>query len=167
MQFTKASAVDRMHRARAINPEVYDRLMASADVRSFTECWNFQHSKTRDGYGQIRVNGPKHRAHRVMFSLFYPGVAAPVVRHSCNNPSCVNPAHLRPGTQKDNAQDRVASGRGGDLRGGNNGRAVLTEADVQAIRASDESGPALALRYGVTRQTIYAIRTRRLWAHIN
>lgn len=166
MQFTKASAKDRMDRARAVDPPLFDRLMAIAKVGTFGECWPVTCATTRDGYGQIRVNGPKKRAHRLMFSLFYPAVPTVVVRHNCNNPACINPAHLRPGTQKDNAADRVNSGRGGDLKGTKNGRAVLSEDQVRAIRASSEGAAPMGRRLGVTRQTIHAIRKGRLWAHI-
>jgi hypothetical protein len=166
MQFTKASAQAKSDAARSRNPALYDRLISIAEVKDFGQCWPVTCGKTHDGYGQIRVNGPKRRAHRVMFSLFYPDVPAVVVRHTCNNPACINPAHLRAGTQKDNAEDRMNSGRGGDLRGEKNGRAVLTVARVQEIRASAESAPALAARFGLTRQTIHAIRKRRIWKHI-
>ena len=61
---------------------------------------------------------------------------------------------------------------GGPLRvagtqvGANNGRAVLTEADVLAIRASTEPHAALAARYRVCKATISHVRTRRLWPHV-
>lgn len=167
MQFTKASALAKSDAARSLNPAVYDRLMAITNERDFGRCWPVTCSTTQDGYGQISVGGRKQRAHRLMFALFYPNVQTVVVRHNCNNPSCINPAHLRPGTQKDNAEDRMLSGRGGDLRGESNGRSVLNAAAVRLIRNSTESGPKLAARYGVTRQTIYSVRTRRLWPHVN
>lgn len=46
-------------------------------------------------------------------------------------------------------------------------RAELTEADVRSIRESNERGKDLALKFGVSPQTITDIRKRRSWAHLN
>jgi hypothetical protein len=51
-------------------------------------------------------------------------------------------------------------------RGELDGNAKLTEADVLAIRASSDSGPVLARRFGVSRTTISEIRLRKTWQHI-
>jgi hypothetical protein len=44
--------------------------------------------------------------------------------------------------------------------------AKLTADDVRAIRASDESGVAVAARYGVTGTQISNIRLGRQWKHV-
>lgn len=49
-------------------------------------------------------------------------------------------------------------------RGELNGRAVLTAELVEVIRASPETGPVLAARYGVSRSLIGQIRRREVWA---
>lgn len=45
--------------------------------------------------------------------------------------------------------------------------AKLTEDDVRAIRASAESRAALMARYDVTGTTIYAVRHRHHWRHVD
>lgn len=42
----------------------------------------------------------------------------------------------------------------------------LTEAEVRAIRASTDKRAWLALTYGVSEQTIWAIKTRRTWGDL-
>jgi hypothetical protein len=53
-----------------------------------------------------------------------------------------------------------------DPRGERSPNAKLTEAAVREIRASSDSDGVLGQRYGVTRSTIFAIRSRRNWKHI-
>lgn len=166
MEFKKASREERLAKARAGDPDTFDRLMSMAKIQSPEMCWPIQTWLNKDGYGVLRVKGRKERAHRVMFSLFAPGVFAPVVRHTCNNPACINPAHLREGTPKDNAMDRVIAGRGGNLKGECNGRAKLTDLDVIAIRSSQLSGAELARQLGVSRVLVCRIRRGQAWPHV-
>lgn len=51
-------------------------------------------------------------------------------------------------------------------RGEKHGRALLNKAQVLAIRASNHTQKHLAAQYQVSPQTIYAIRRRKIWAHI-
>lgn len=51
-------------------------------------------------------------------------------------------------------------------RGSANSGAKLSADQVLEIRASDEPMTALALRYGVSRSTIAAIKTRKTWSHL-
>lgn len=166
MFIRKASAVEKMAQARAIAPETFDRLISLAEVGDHSKCWPVTANIGKDGYGILRVNGRKERAHRVMFSLYFPKVDAPVVRHKCNNPGCINPAHLRAGTPHDNAIDRMLSGRGGDLRGTNNGRAKLTDAQVKEIRSSPLSGSEVAKLFGISKVMACRIRRGEAWNHI-
>lgn len=164
--FKKASREDRMLKARAIDPSTYDRLVASASIGASHACWPMGTALNPDGYAHLKVKGRRVGAHRLMFALFFPGVAAPVVRHMCNNPACVNPAHLRGGTQLENVMDRVNCNRGGDLRGERNGRAVLTPKDVAYIRSSSASGAAIARELGVSKVLVCKIRRGDAWKHI-
>lgn len=94
------------------------------------------------------------------------------VCHTCDNPQCVRPDHLFEGTHSDNMKDCAAKGRMNYqidptiIQGENNGQARLTADDVRAIRASNESMAALAIRYGVGHTTIRHIIQRDTWKHI-
>lgn len=162
----KADASERIAAARAMNPAAFDRITKSAIVGGSSSCWPMTRSLNKDGYGVLRVNGRKQGAHRVMFGLFFPELSAPVVRHICHNPACVNPAHLRAGTPLDNAADRVIAGRGGDLSGEHNGRSKLDDESVRQIRLSQDSGPSLSMRYGVSRVVISRVRRGLSWRNI-
>jgi hypothetical protein len=102
--------------------------------------------------------------------------------------------HLWIGTQAENMQDAAKKGRlpvGSDnwsathreeigirnrrraiehpetfARGEQSGGAKLTDAAVREIRSSDEYWEALSERFGVSRTTIYRIRQRKDWLHV-
>jgi hypothetical protein len=68
------------------------------------------------------------------------------------------------GTYQSNAADKIKNGNG--VEGERHPLAKLTEDQVYHIRASSETGPALARKYGVTAPHIWAVRHRRCWRHI-
>lgn len=128
------------------------------------DCWGWLGRRNQLGYGRISVNGTLTQAHRVSWGLFRgPIPDGMCVCHSCDNRGCVKPGHLFLGTQKDNMRDCMAKGRFPDLHGEANPRARLTWDDVDAIRASDETGVAIAERYGVSKSCIYMLRRGRNW----
>jgi hypothetical protein len=91
------------------------------------------------------------------------------VLHHCDNRSCVNPRHLFCGDQQANVDDMINKGRNrtpGPPPGTKNHQAKLTEAIVRKIRASSMAAKILAKRHGVSVSLIYAVKQRRLWAHI-
>jgi hypothetical protein len=138
-------------------------------VQKSKRCWEWTGYKNAKGYGIINLRGERVMAHRMAYELA--GGSIPdgmFVLHHCDNPGCVKPKHLFLGTLADNNADMWAkeNGRGGSMPGTGNHRAKLTEADVRAIRASNESGPVLGARYGVTRNQIWGIRHRVFWKHI-
>lgn len=136
-------------------------------------CWVWTGHTNPDGYGVMGVNHRPDRTHRISWKLHRgPIPAGAVVRHHCDNPPCVNPDHLAIGTQADNIADMVARKRSrgkSEQRGEANSTAVLTEADVLAMRAERRAGasfPAIASRYGVGDETArYAVQGRT-WAHL-
>ena len=138
-------------------------------VEKTPRCWGWIGYRNAKGYGVINLGGERVMAHRMSWELA--GGIIPkgkFVLHRCDNPGCVKPKHLFIGTLADNNTDMAEKGRGrnGDARGERNTSSKLTEDDIRAIRAATENGPTLAARYGVARQTIYAIQYRRLWKHI-
>ncbi len=166
--FRRADSEAFFRRARSKDPETFDRLMVSADVRESGDCWPWTRS-TAGGYGKLRIGGPKQIAHRVMFALcFYPPGDLEV-RHICHNPGCINPAHLRAGTHRDNMIDRMLAGRGGNLKGEANGRAKLTETDVRFIRRRSSAGASLldlSRDFGITKTAVSYVVRGKNWKHI-
>lgn len=67
-------------------------------------------------------------------------------------------------TPKENAADRDRHGR--TCRGERGGTAVLTEAEVFAIRASTETQRATAARYGISQAQVSDIKLNKAWRHL-
>lgn len=101
-----------------------------------------------------------------------PIAAAHKACHTCDNPPCVERSHLWEGTAADNMRDRDVKGRG--AVGVKNGRSRLDPDNVRAIRLRyiagnnqhDGNATALAMEFGVTKQTILGVVNRRTWAHV-
>ena len=151
------------------------RFCARVDERGPDECWPWTGAIQSQGYGSVRgVIGGRRRsvlAHRVAFA-FASGREFPStvhVCHRCDNPQCCNPRHLFPGDPAINAADKMAKGRARGARGEAHRDARLTVADVVAIREAVRRGEmqsTLAVRYQVSRATIWQIVHRRHWAHV-
>jgi hypothetical protein len=137
------------------------------------ECWPWQAGKNAGGYGRITVHDgraqPIQYAHRVAWELTRGSLGGLFVLHRCDNPACCNPAHLFLGTQTDNMRDRDAKGRLNPPRGSKSGRAKLTEAAVEEIRALALVARQrdIAALYGVHRSTVTNILSGKTWSRAN
>lgn len=129
------------------------------------ECWEWQGTKARAGYGRMR-SGPRgassfELAHRISLGLKLGRPLQGKALHTCDNPPCVNPAHLYEGTAFDNARDRDKRGRNGSTR--------LTEDDVRLIRQLRERGwPYRIIAEGlrVSPMTVADVAAGRTWKRI-
>jgi hypothetical protein len=134
-------------------------------------CWEWQGYRDTAGYGQVRVNGKLHKAHRWAYELFY-GFSPEVVRHRCDNPPCCNPEHLLGGTHADNVADRIERGRSryNPVKGELVGSAKLTADMVLEIRTEYAGGGVtqiqLASKFNVDQTQISNIIRRKEWRHI-
>ena len=127
-------------------------------VRKTDNCWEWESSKDRQGYGYFSEKGRTIRSHKMAYVLCIGPIPIDTcVCHKCDNPSCVNPSHLFLGTKRDNTRDCRAKGR--NAFGERHGEHKLTDIQVREIRASTESGSVLGRRYGITRQ--YASQLKR------
>lgn len=148
-------------------PSLSDRRRFWAKVHVVADansCWEWQASVHKFGHGQFSYCGKPITAHRFAYLLVHKALA-PVIRHTCDNPRCIRPAHLLGGTHQDNVQDRVNRGRTrtGHVLGEAHANAKLTEAQVRYIKASDKTGPQLALELGVDHTVVYGIRNGKRW----
>ena len=79
------------------------RFWDKVDVKGPDDCWEWQASQFRAGYGQFKFDGRNQQAHRVAYLLetgeIPEGMA---VAHLCHNKRCCNPAHLEAQTYQEN-----------------------------------------------------------------
>lgn len=136
-------------------------------------CWRWLGAKTRSwGYGAFNRSPPNRMrvsASRAAWELYRgPIPTGMLVCHHCDNPPCCNPDHLFLGTSADNSADMKLKGRHvkAPQIGSKNGCAILSETDVYAIRGSTMKVQELMSQYGVSRSTIYGIRRREIWGHL-
>lgn len=117
------------------------------------------------GYGQLRINGKIKRAHRESYERSIGPIPKGLcVCHSCDVPACINPSHLWVGTHKKNMEDRSSKGRYAGIW---NGRSVLTEQEVRAIRFTEIGTiKEIASKYGISKSAVSAIINNISWTHI-
>lgn len=130
-------------------------------------CHVWQRAADKDGYGLFTPHGkPIRRAHRFAWERANGPVPKGLfVLHKCDNPSCVNPAHLFVGTNEQNMQDMVDKRRA--VHGEEHPKTTLTVEQVREIRSSAKPYHELAIIYGVARGTIWNVRSRRTWKHLD
>jgi len=148
-----------------------ERFYSKVDKNAGNGCWQWVAGKNRYGYGRFWFNSKNMGAHR--YSAKYLAglnIDELLVCHHCDNRCCVNPAHLFVGTAADNTADMIMKGRSAmgtnPCKGIKNHRALLTEAQVLAIRSDNRVLRLIAADYGVSVCTIRDIKLRRTWRHI-
>lgn len=123
-----------------------------------------------DGYLVISVYRPGGKSRliavHIMVCETFHGPRPPGHQAAHHDGDPLNPSaeNVRWKTPAENAADKIRHGR--TIDGERNGAAVLTLAQVREIRASGEHPAILARRYGVSRPTIYDIRSGYTWARV-
>jgi len=145
------------------------RFWERVDKRGDDECWEWQRARQTAGYGAMTVNYKVLAMHRYSWELHNgPIPHGAHVLHKCDNPPCCNPKHLFLGTHAENMKDMANKKRATKVgrKGEAHHMSKLTEADVREIRASDVPARLAAIGYGVTATTIYMVRNRLIWKHV-
>lgn len=158
--------------------DVIERFMQKVAIRE-SGCWEWTAGLCSSGYGVFRLMHPRRMvmAHRFSWEIHHGEIPVGLFAlHHCDNRLCVNPdleqagKHLFLGTQKDNAQDAKSKGRNTRMLGELNGRSLLTQDDVIAIRSAYAAGgitqAVLAGQYGVTSRAIGFITSGKRWRHV-
>lgn len=130
-------------------------------------CWHFRADLNSKGYGRLYRDGKRAFAHRVSYELHVGPIAQGLlVLHRCDVTTCVNPDHLFLGTFKDNYDDMVSKGRSKLLKGEEKKGSKLTDERVRFIRSSSKRVDQLAAMFGVSREAIYDVKSRKTWRHV-
>lgn len=145
------------------------------------ECWPWSGGLFDNGYGAFTIRHVTYRASRVAYFIATsedPGEME--VCHTCDNPPCCNPSHLFLGTRQRNVDDCGDKGRRyrgerhnfkrNPPNGEANGRSLVTEDTVRAIRAEyvprKVSQESLGKKYGLSRSAVYHIVSGDRWQHL-
>lgn len=176
--------------ATSISPE--ERFWAKVDRRGaippsrpdLGPCWYWTGYIATTGYGQFNpAPGRPVGAHVYAYLLTHGTLAAGVcIRHRCDVRRCCNPSHLEPGSPAENSRDMRVRGRAATgerhssrthperlVRGEHVNTAVLSEADVRAMRAMRVTGSTykqLAATFGVNLKTAWKATTGKTWKHV-
>lgn len=172
---TDSDGIQRPHQLKRTHEQNVIHFQSSYDVidRGFeTPCWEWNESRTKQGYGVFSVDGRHMKAHRfsLLINVGNPPIGKPLALHRCNNFPCVRPDHLYWGDKKDNWRDAKEAGVLVGSRGEDHPKCKLTEELVVKIRADHASGvgdrKTLAKMYGVDESTIRCIVKRKTWKHV-
>jgi hypothetical protein len=112
----------------------------------------------RSGLGRAKT------VHRMVAETFVPNPKnLPQVAHRDGVRSNANASNLRWDTCAGNMADTLLHGT--DNRGQKHSEAILSNADVVAIRSSSQSGQHLAAKFGVSRNYVYEVKAGRARIH--
>lgn len=135
------------------------------------QCIFWPFSRNDAGYPKLWDGEKIVYAHRLSLRLHMgltedPPSAVECRHVVCDNGhlGCINPRHLAWGDRQDNVDDMVRHKR--HLFGERHNMAKLNEAQVRAILSSNQTSRALAEEFGVSCGTVYEIRRRDSWGHI-
>jgi len=130
-------------------------------------CWLWSGACNVQGYGVISENRKAVLAHRASYELHVGEIPDDLcVLHHCDVPGCVRPDHLWLGTKADNSRDMANKGRHADFKGERHPQAKLVADQVREIRSAVGLQKTIAAQYGIARNHVSTIRSRKTWRHL-
>ncbi len=140
------------------------RFAEKVSRRDANGCKLWLGAKTQRGYGVILLRDRKMLAHRLAWEIANGPVQDGLyVLHKCDIKPCVNPEHLFLGTHEDNMADMYAKGLQSNRARTRNGRAVLTELQVESIRFDKRFQKDIAVDYGIAQSHVSRIKRGESW----
>lgn len=143
-------------------------LVATIQNHDSDECLVWPFGKIPDGYGTVKHNKKDVLVHRVAFWLANGHWPTPEGLHLCDVRACFNPRHIIEGTQANNMSDCANKNR--NVFGSRSRTAKLTDEIVRQIRKEyvpHRNGCSrLAVKYGVTRRSIYSVISGQSWKRV-
>ena len=72
-----------------------ERLLTKIKINEETDCWEWQSTLDKEGYGKFGVNYKMVATHRYSYEMFKGEIGkGMVIDHLCHNRKCCNPLHL-------------------------------------------------------------------------
>lgn len=164
-----------MNKSITLSERDIARFWSKVEIGNPDECWEWKAGNNGRGYGKFYVGGdgnPQRYAHRISWSLANGDIPEGLILcHKCDNPKCINPDHLFLGTQAENMQDASKKGRckPSMAHGNSSGHNKIDEKDIPDVKKMIAEGVSLktiADIYGVSKQSIFHIKTGRNWSWI-
>ena len=160
---------------KPITQKDLDRFWSKVDIREQDQCWDWQLTPTKHGYGLFAAGGTLHRCTRFVWihsgGLYSKEITGNLrITTSCGNKMCCNPKHMKLNSQQE-VWDRIREA-GTMTVGSKHKMSKLTEADVLNIRAryvkrSVANGLGnIGKDYGVTPGCVRDIIIRKTWRHV-
>ena len=135
------------------------------------ECWLWKQAVSKGGYPIMKVQGCGCQLVRRVAAKLAGHELAPrqPVATSCDEKLCVNPAHCKPSTIRAIAKKAGKAGawstpkRSAKIAAAKRAKGKLTAEQAAEIRASTESGPILAARFGIHKSMVNNIKCGDSW----
>lgn len=142
------------------------RFLDAMRTHQGNDCVLWPYNRHVKGYGKITLNGRARNAHAMICEWVHGAKPSAEMHaaHECGNAACVNPKHIRWATVAENYEDGRRLGR--NAQGEKHGHAKLTQEQVQYIRTDGRmfSASELGSMYGVSKDAIVSVRSRKTWA---